>query len=77
MNILHACRDKALVSDESHTLSAWLRAHTTQISESCWFALTFLLFLLLGPFSVIAVLAGLGSLASEEHREKMTEPARL
>ena len=77
MNILHAYRDKELHTDGGRTLTAWLRAHTTQIGESCWFCLTLALFLLMGPFSVIAVLAGLGSLASEKHREKMTEPARL
>jgi hypothetical protein len=31
----------------------------------------------MGPFSVIAVLMGLRSLASEENQAKMTEPARL
>ncbi len=51
--------------------------HTTQIGESCWFCLTLALFLLMGPFSVIAVLMGLRSLASEENQAKMTEPARL
>ena len=47
MNILQAYRDKEMGSDGGHTLSAWLRTHSTQI------------------------------LASEENRERMTEPARL
>ena len=77
MNILHAYRDKELHTHGGRTLTAWLRAHTTQIGESCWFCLTLALFLLMGPFSVIAVLMGLRSLASEENQAKMTEPARL
>ena len=77
MNILQAYRDKEMGSDGGHTLSAWLRTHSTQISESCWFCLTFALFLLMGPFSVLAVLMGLRSLASEENQARMTEPARL
>jgi hypothetical protein len=31
----------------------------------------------MGPFSAVVVLIGLGSLASEENRAKMIEPARL
>ena len=64
-------------SDGSHVLAQWVRVHLAQIIESFWFALTFVLFLLMGPFSAIAVLIGLGSLANEESRARMTEPARL
>lgn len=58
-------------------LIAWVQAHLSQLVELSWFFLTFTLFLLMGPFSAIAVLLGLGSLASEKNREEMTEPARL
>lgn len=48
----------------------------SQLSETLWLCLTFLLFIAMGPFSVIAVIYGLWSLASRENREKMVEPAR-
>lgn len=56
---------------------SWVREHLAQISEAFWFCLSFLLFLIMGPFSAVVVLIGLGSLASEEKRERMQEPARL
>ncbi|WP_028317423.1 hypothetical protein [Desulfobulbus elongatus] len=56
---------------------SWVRAHLSQITEFFWFCLSFILFLLMGPFSAVVVLIGLGSLASEEKRERMREPARL
>jgi hypothetical protein len=64
-------------NDGGHFLPNWVRVHRAQIIESCWFCLTFVLFLLMGPFSVIAVLVGLRSLASEENRDRMIEPAKL
>ncbi|MDW7772020.1 MAG: hypothetical protein SCH71_03925 [Desulfobulbaceae bacterium] len=47
----------------------------SQMSETLWLCVTFLLFIAMGPFSVIAVIYGLWSLASSENREKMIEPA--
>jgi hypothetical protein len=46
------------------------------LSESIWLGVTFLLFILMGPFSIIAVLYGLWILGSAENREKMAEPVR-
>lgn len=66
-----------LKSSLSHSGLQWLKSHTRQLAESFWFCLTFCLFVLMGPFSAVAVLIGLGSLASKEKREKMPEPARL
>ena len=77
MNIQQACSIKARAGDDSHFLATWIRAHLAQISEFLWFCLTFILFVLLGPFSAIVALIGLGSLASEENRERMVEPAKL
>ncbi len=77
MNILSQSQSKSSGNDGGHFLVTWVRAHLAQISESLWFCLTFLLFLLMGPFSAIAVLIGLGSLASEENRERMNEPTPL
>jgi len=52
-----------------------LSSRVSQLSETLWFCITFLLFIAMGPFSVIAVIYGLWSLASSENREKMVEPA--
>jgi len=46
-----------------------------RLSEPFWLCISFLLFIVMGPFSVIAVLYGLWSLANGENREKMIEPA--
>ncbi len=45
-------------------------------SEIFWFCTAFVLFLLMGPFSVIAVVPALFSLSSEKHRRNMREPAK-
>lgn len=77
MNMLTHSQANRAENDGGHFLPNWIRAHWAQITESCWFCLTFVLFLLMGPFSVIAVLIGLGSLANEENRNRMIEPAKL
>ena len=45
-------------------------------SERIWFCITFFLFIILGPFSVIAVLYGLWALGTGKNRERMVEPIR-
>lgn len=77
MNTLQQSPMKEINNDGGHFLITWLKAHKGQISEWFWFSLSFLLFLALGPFSAIVALIGLKSLASEEQRQKMVEPARL
>lgn len=47
----------------------------SRLSEPFWFCLSFALFLVMGPFSVIAVVYGIWSLANDENRQKMIEPA--
>lgn len=47
----------------------------SQLSETLWLVITFLLFIAMGPFSIIAVVYGIWSLGSGENREKMIEPA--
>lgn len=59
----------------STTLFQRLSALASRLSEPFWLCISFLLFIVMGPFSVIAVLYGLWSLANGENREKMTEPA--
>ena len=77
MNIPWNCRTNRLGGCHNPSPVRWVHAHLPQIIESFWFCLTFFLFLLMGPFSAIVVLIGLGSLASEKNREQMTEPAHL
>ena len=59
--------DNSIVSSLLHTLS--------RMSEAIWLSITFLLFIVMGPFSVIAVLYGLWALATGETKERMVEPA--
>ena len=77
MNILQHNQTNQSRDDGGHFLTTWIGVHLAQIAESFWFCLTFVLFLLLGPFSAITVLIGLGSLGNAENRERMTEPASL
>lgn len=46
-----------------------------QLSEPFWFALSLILFIAMGPFSVIAVLIGLHTLAKRESEKDFPEPA--
>lgn len=52
-----------------------MAAATAKMSEIFWLGLTFLLFIVMGPFSVIGVIYGLWALGSGENRERMVEPA--
>lgn len=77
MKIMPHSQADRIENDGGRSLFTWVRAHLAQIIESFWFCLTFVLFLLMGPFSAVVVLIGLGSLVSEENRAKMSEPAPL
>ena len=67
---------KAMTNDGGHSLPTTIRARIARLSEPFWFTLSFLLFLLMGPFSAVAVVIGLCSL-SREHAGSMHEPAGL
>ena len=62
-------------SKAGSSVVASIRNWITTWSETIWLGITFLLFILMGPFSVIAVVYGLWALSSEENRERMCEPA--
>jgi hypothetical protein len=47
----------------------------SQSSEKFWFCLSLILFIAMGPFSVIAVVMGLWSIAKEQKGRKVAEPA--
>jgi hypothetical protein len=52
-----------------------ISSRIAQFSETIWLCITFLLFIVMGPFSVIAVVYGLWALATGEHKERMVEPS--
>ncbi len=60
--------------DSGHSLLKRALARVSALSEYFWFCLSFLLFIIMGPFSAIAVVIGLCSLAGEENRSRMIEP---
>lgn len=45
-----------------------------QLSETFWFCLSLLLFVVMGPFSVFAVVIGLWSLANNDKARESSEP---
>jgi hypothetical protein len=45
-----------------------------QLSETFWFCLSLLLFVVMGPFSVFAVVIGLWSLANNDKARETSEP---
>jgi len=67
---------KAMANDGGHSLLPSIKTRLTALSEPFWFVLSFLLFLLMGPFSAVAVVIGLCTL-SREHAGSMREPAGL
>jgi len=70
----HILTGRTKVASERTPLQRVL-AQVSKMSEPFWLCLSCALFLVMGPFSIIAVLYGLWSLASEANRQKMTEPA--
>jgi hypothetical protein len=62
-------------SEEHVSLFKSLLSRISELSEPIWLFITLLLFIIMGPFSVIAVLYGLWALATGEIKEKMVEPA--
>ena len=61
--------------EEHVSLFKSLLSRISELSEPIWLFITLLLFIIMGPFSVIAVLYGLWALATGEIKEKMVEPA--
>ncbi|MGW8161837.1 MAG: hypothetical protein ACWGN1_06280 [Desulfobulbales bacterium] len=75
MNAIHQLTTGPTSRGTSSSLFHRLSALAAKSSEPFWLCLSFLLFIVMGPFSVIAVLYGLWSLATGENRERMAEPA--
>ena len=79
MNILHqTITTTHQAKDGGLSLVRRAALLASKLSEAFWFCLSFLLFLVMGPFSAVAVVIGLWSLAtSEECRSNMVEPASI
>ncbi|MDD3618390.1 MAG: hypothetical protein RBR09_08555 [Desulfobulbaceae bacterium] len=75
MSAIHQLTTSHTKSESRPSLFHRLSAFAARLNEPFWLCLSFLLFLVTGPFSVIAVLYGLWSLSRGEYREKMVEPA--
>jgi hypothetical protein len=75
MNTTHHILTGQAKADARLTPMKRLLAQLSKMSEPFWLCLSCILFLIMGPFSIIAVLYGLWSLASDENRQKMIEPA--
>lgn len=78
MSILQQTFTTDQKKDGDLPLVSRIRALTARLRESFWFYLSFLLFIVMGPFSAIAVLIGLWSLASsDECKDNMVEPESI
>ena len=69
MHILAACHRKF----EKRSLINGIAKAMNQASEPFWFVLTLALFMLMGPFSIIAVIAGLYQLSLRHKNQSKPE----
>lgn len=78
MSILQQTITTNQAKDGGLSLINRVKTLAAKSSESFWFCMSFLLFIVMGPFSAVAVLIGLWSLAtSKECRDNMVEPAQI
>lgn len=75
MRALHHTQVGHQGREVNNSIIASLLNSISKLSEAIWLTITFLLFIVMGPFSVIAVLYGLWALATGETKEQMIEPA--
>jgi len=66
MSILQQTISEDRKKDGGLSLIKYARLLAEHVSESFWFCLAFLLFIIMGPFSAVAVLIGLWSLAADD-----------
>ncbi len=77
INTHHHMLTTTVKGEGGHSLLTRVMASWSALSEYFWFCLLFLLFIVMGPFSAIAVVIGLCSLANEENRNRMIEPESI
>ena len=63
MKALHTSKSAA---DNRNNIRQMLISHKRQVAEVCWFSVTLVMFLLLGPFAAPIVVLALFSLPAEE-----------
>jgi hypothetical protein len=74
MSALIHLLSKSQTSQEKKSLLTRLHDRFAQLSETFWFCLSLLLFVVMGPFSIIAVIYGLWSLANNQKVRESAEP---
>jgi hypothetical protein len=60
--------------NETKSIITRLAAGMSQLSEAFWFTLSLCLFVIMGPFSVFAVIIGLHQLATKGDKQNEPEP---
>jgi uncharacterized membrane protein len=60
--------------NEKKSIVAKLADRMSQLSEAFWFTLSLCLFVIMGPFSIVAVIIGLHSLATKNENQREPEP---
>ena len=75
MRALHHAQSVHQQNEGQDSVYKNIFSRISELSELIWLCITFLLFIVMGPFSVIAVLYGLWALATGETKERMVEPA--
>ncbi|MCB2182035.1 MAG: hypothetical protein KQH63_08435 [Desulfobulbaceae bacterium] len=60
--------------NENKSIVGKLAKTMSRLSEAFWFVLSLVLFLVMGPFSIIAVVAGLYHLSTNAKDQKSPEP---
>ena len=74
MSALIHLLSKNHTNPERKSLLTRLHERFAQLSETFWFCLSLLLFVVMGPFSVFAVVIGLWSLANNDKTKESQEP---
>lgn len=60
--------------NEKKSIVTKLADKMSQLSEAFWFTLSLCLFVIMGPFSIVAVIIGLHSLATKNENQREPEP---
>lgn len=68
---------KGSAGHKQHSVIARVHNRFARLGEIFWFCLALLLFVLLGPFSIIAVIIGLFSLAGTKENRQAVKPASI
>ncbi|MEW6519448.1 MAG: hypothetical protein C4531_17630 [Desulfurivibrio sp.] len=70
IHLLSTCQSK----NEKKSIVTKLADSMGKLSEAFWFTLSLCLFIIMGPFSIFAVIIGLHSLATKNGNQNEPEP---